>query len=92
MDWKIWLFGKKPHTIIEYEVVVRNYKIMMWIWVFVSLFMFFGVSQQQGEIDNCWVELQDYRMADSIIAGVPVSNCYIENNLLICDEDFSSIT
>lgn len=92
MDLKVLLFGKKPQTIKDYEVAVRNYKLMMWVWVFVSLFMFFGVSQQQEEINNCWADLETYRLADSVIAGVPVENCHIESDQLICDDLLGSIT
>jgi len=92
MDWKILLLGKKPETIFEYEKALKNSQLMMWVFVVVTVFIFFGVLQQNAEVDRCWDDLKTYRMADSIIGGVPVSNCFIEDERLICTDDLSSIT
>lgn len=92
MDWRKWVIGVKPKDMADCERQLVNARWSMWIVAVVAVLILFGTFQQVGEVDRCWSDLKVYREADSVIAGLPVSNCFIEDDKLVCDDDFSSIT
>lgn len=60
-----FLFGVDPDQLTYADVKreVLKLRLFMWLWVLVTILVFFGVSQMHGEIVSC-------------MSGKPLQACY----------------